>query len=52
MHLWCERSRWAEDCAGTVTSFEYQLKRVGPEVIGGLIALPFDDAGDIPPSSR
>ena len=32
---------------GVATSFEYQLHPVGPTIIGGLIAHPFDRAGDV-----
>jgi FAD/FMN-containing dehydrogenase len=32
---------------GVATSFEYQLHPVGPMVIGGLIAYPFDRARDV-----
>ncbi len=32
---------------GVVTSFEYQLHQVGPEVTGGLMAHPFDNARDV-----
>ncbi|MEJ2146632.1 MAG: FAD-binding oxidoreductase [Acidobacteriota bacterium] len=32
---------------GVVTSFEYQLHEVGPEVTGGLIAFPFDKAREV-----
>jgi FAD/FMN-containing dehydrogenase len=32
---------------GVVTSFEYRLHPVGPEVIGGLIAYPFDSSRDV-----
>ena len=32
---------------GVVTSFEFQLHPVGPTVTGGLIAHPFDRAGDL-----
>jgi FAD/FMN-containing dehydrogenase len=32
---------------GIVTSFEYQLYPVGPEVTGGLIAFPFDDSFEV-----
>ena len=32
---------------GIVTSFEYQLHQVGPEVTAGLIVHPFDDAANI-----
>lgn len=32
---------------GVVTSFEYQLHPVGPDVTGGLIAFSFDDAGRV-----
>jgi FAD/FMN-containing dehydrogenase len=32
---------------GVVTSFEFQLHPVGPEVLSGLIVHPFSDAGDV-----
>ena len=32
---------------GIVTSFEFQLHPVGPEVMAGLIVHPFSDAGDV-----
>jgi FAD/FMN-containing dehydrogenase len=32
---------------GVATSFEYQLHPVGPEIIGGLIAYPLENAGDV-----
>ncbi len=32
---------------GVVTSFEYQLHPVGPDVTGGLIAYPFDTAREV-----
>lgn len=32
---------------GIVTSFEFQLHRVGPEVLSGLIAFPFDQAKSV-----
>ena len=32
---------------GVVSSFEYRLHPVGPTVIGGLVAYPFDAAGDV-----
>ncbi len=32
---------------GVVTSFEYQLHPVGPEVTGGLIAFPFDTSREV-----
>ena len=32
---------------GVATSFEYQLHPVGPTITGGLIAHPFDRAGDV-----
>jgi FAD/FMN-containing dehydrogenase len=32
---------------GVVTSFEYRLHDVGPEVLSGLIVHPFDDARDV-----
>jgi len=32
---------------GVVTSFEYQLHPVGPDVTGGLIAYPFDASGEV-----
>jgi FAD/FMN-containing dehydrogenase len=32
---------------GVVTSFEYDLQEVGPEVLGGLIVHPFDDAAEL-----
>ena len=32
---------------GVVTSLEFQLHQVGPEINGGLIAHPFENAGDV-----
>jgi FAD/FMN-containing dehydrogenase len=32
---------------GVVTTFEYRLHEVGPEVVGGLIVHPLDAAGDL-----
>jgi FAD/FMN-containing dehydrogenase len=32
---------------GIVTSFEFQLHKVGPEVLSGLIVHPFDQAGEL-----
>jgi len=32
---------------GVATSFEYQLHPVGPAITGGLVAHPFDRAGDV-----
>ncbi len=32
---------------GVATSLEYQLHPVGPEITGGLIAHPFENAGDV-----
>ncbi len=32
---------------GVVTSLEFQLHPVGPEIIGGLVAHPFEIAGDV-----
>ncbi len=32
---------------GVVTSFEYQLQPVGPEVLAGLVIYPLDAAGDV-----
>ncbi len=32
---------------GIVTSFEFQLHPVGPEIMAGLIVHPFSDAGDV-----
>jgi FAD/FMN-containing dehydrogenase len=32
---------------GVATSFEYQLHPVGPTVMGGLIAYPFEQARDV-----
>ena len=32
---------------GVVTSFEYKLHPIGPMITGGLIAYPFDCAGDV-----
>lgn len=32
---------------GIVTSFEYQLHKVGPEILGGLIMFPYDSAVDV-----
>ncbi len=32
---------------GVVSSFEYRLHEVGPTVTGGLVAHPFDAAGDV-----
>jgi FAD/FMN-containing dehydrogenase len=32
---------------GVVTSFEYQLHPVGPDITGGLVAYPIEDAGKV-----
>lgn len=32
---------------GVVTSFEFQLHKVGPEVLAGLIVYPFEEAADL-----
>ena len=32
---------------GVVSSFEYRLHEVGPTVVGGLVAHPFDAAADV-----
>jgi FAD/FMN-containing dehydrogenase len=32
---------------GVVASFEYQIHPVGPSITGGLVAYPFDRAGDV-----
>jgi hypothetical protein len=37
---------------GVVTRFTYRLHEVGPTVYGGLIAWPFDRAGEVLPSYR
>jgi FAD/FMN-containing dehydrogenase len=37
---------------GVVTSFEFRLHRLGPEVLSGLVVHPFDKAGELLPAFR